>query len=184
MHQSGDTPEQVLFRNILLRLRDGKTTSDWEELIKHNPALVDVSSFANAVHLFPTKDAVVEHNIDQLHNINWPVATIKAMHTGQNASRASSDDAGGLDPVVHLAVTARVMLITNLWVEVGLVNGAVGTVISICYERGGPPDLPLAILVKFDNYTGPTFPDQTVPIPLYVILGLLQHVIVHSYKSL
>ena len=31
MHQSGENPEQVLFRNILLRLRDGKTTtSDWE----------------------------------------------------------------------------------------------------------------------------------------------------------
>ena len=56
------------------------------------------------------------------------------------------------------------MLITNLWVEVGLVNGAVGTVISICYERGGPPDLPLAVMVKFDDYTGPTLPDQTVPI--------------------
>ena len=76
---------------------------------------------------------------------NQPIATIKAVHTGQNASKASSDDAGGLDPVVHLAVTACVMLITNLWVEVGLVNGAVGTVISICYERGGTPDLPLAV---------------------------------------
>ena len=45
-----------------------------------------------------------------------------------------------------------------------LAYGAVGTVISICYESGGPPDLPLAVMVKFDSYTGPTFPDQTVPI--------------------
>ena len=106
----------------------------------------------------------MEYNINQLHNINRPIATIKAVHTGQNASRASSDDAGGLDPVIHLAVTAHVMFITNLWVEVGLVNGAVDTVISIVYEQGGPPDLPLAVMVKFDNYTDPTFPDQTVPI--------------------
>ena len=83
------------FHNILLHLRDGKTTtSDWEELIKQTPAQVDVSSFTNAVYLFPTKDVVMQYNIEQLHNINRPIATIKAMHTGQNASRASSDDAG------------------------------------------------------------------------------------------
>jgi len=92
--------------------------------MKQTPAQVeDLSSFPNAVHLFPTKDAVVEYNIDQIQNINQPIATIKAMHTGQNASKASSDDAGRLDPVTYLAVTACVMLITNLWVEVGLVNG-------------------------------------------------------------
>ena len=45
-----------------------------------------------------------------------------------------------------------------------MVNGAVGTVISIYYERGGSSDLPLAVMVKFDNCTGPTFTDQTVPI--------------------
>ena len=139
MRQSGETPEQELFRSILLHLRDGNTTtSDWEELMKHTPAHIDdLTDFENALHLFPTKDAVVEYNIYQLHNINQPIATIETLHSGQNASKGSSDDAGGLDPVIHLAVAARVMLITNLWVEVSLVNGAVGTVISILYERGG-----------------------------------------------
>ena len=133
--------------------------------MKCTPAHVgDISVFEDALHLFPTKDAVVEYNIDQLHNNNQPITAIKALHNGHNASKGSSDDAGGLEPVIHLSVGARVMLITNLWVEVGLVNGAVGTVISIVYETGGPPDLPLAVLVKFDNYTGPTFSNQTVPI--------------------
>lgn len=36
--------------------------------------------------------------------------------------------------------------------------------VSICYQSGGPPDLPLAVMVKFDNYQGPTLPDGTVPI--------------------
>lgn len=63
---------------------------------------------------------------------------------------------------------AQIMLIANLWIEVGLVNGAVGTVISICYEYGGPSDLPLAVMIKFDRYTGPTLPDGSVPItPIY-----------------
>lgn len=53
---------------------------------------------------------------------------------------------------------------TNLWVEAGLVNGAIGNVVSIYYQSGGPPDLPLAVMVKFDNYLGPTFLDNTVSI--------------------
>ena len=85
-----------------------------------------------------------------------PIATIKAVHTGANAAKASSDDASGLEAVVCLAKSARVMLTSNPWVEVGLVNGALGTIESICYRNGGPPDLPLAVMVKFDHYTGPT----------------------------
>ena len=135
MRQSGESPEQVLFRDILLRLRDGKTTvADWQYLMHQTPSQAeDLSVFDSAVHLFPTVDSVVEYNITQLHAINRPIAAIKAVHSGCNASKGTSEDAGGLDPIVYLAHTARIMLIANLWVEVGLVNGALGTVVSICY---------------------------------------------------
>ena len=38
------------------------------------------------------------------------------------------------------------MRTSNLCVEVGLVNGAIGTVIAICYQQGSPPDLPMAVM--------------------------------------
>ena len=63
-----------------------------------------------------------------------------------------------------LARSARVMLTSNLWVEVGLVNGAMGTVEAICYKDTTPPALPVAVMVRFDHYTGPTVYDGTVPI--------------------
>jgi len=68
---------------------------------------------------FPTMDAVVEYNIDQLHSNNQLIATIKGLHTGHNASKGSTDDAGRLEPVIHLSVGVHVMLIANLWVEMG-----------------------------------------------------------------
>ena len=126
----------------------------------------DVSSFSNAVHLFPTVEAVVEHNINKLHACGQPVATIKAVHTGPNVSKASPDDVGGLQPVLCVAKGAHVMLSANLWVDNGFANGAMETVQAICYHNGGaPPELPVAITVLFDKYSGPTLHDGNVPIP-------------------
>ena len=166
MRQAGSDPDQVHFRDILLRLRNAQVTrEDWEELMKHTPTIVqDLTPFTSALHLYPTVEAVVEHNVSKLKDSSQPIATIKAVHTGANATKASSDDASGLEAVVCLAKSARVMLTSNLWVEVGLVNGAMGTIEAICYRSGGPPDLPLAVMVKFDHYSGPTLHDGTVPI--------------------
>ena len=107
---------------------------------------------------------MVEYKVAQLQASGQPIATIKAVHTGANAAKASADNAGGLEAVVCLAHSARVMLTSNLWVDVGLVNGAMGTVQAICYRTGCPPDLPIAVMVLFDSYSGPTFPDGTIPI--------------------
>ena len=46
----------------------------------------DSSSFNNALYLFPTVEAVVEHNFNKLYACGQPVATIKAVHTGPNAA--------------------------------------------------------------------------------------------------
>ena len=167
MHQSGQDSNQVLFRDILLRLRDAKLAiSDWEQLMKQTPAEVsDLAPFTNALHLHPTIEAVVEHNVARLRATGHPVSTIKAVHTGPNASKASSDDAGRLESIICLAHDARVMLTSNLWVEMRLVNGSMGTVVAICYRSGeAPPSLPLAVTTNFDSYRGPTLADGTVPI--------------------
>ena len=61
------------------------------------------------------------------------------------------------------------MLSCNLWVQAGLVNGALGVVMKIVYAPGiNPPHLPTYVVVEFDKYIGPPW-DQTqpkhVPIP-------------------
>ena len=166
MRQTGTDPDQVLFRSILHHLRDCHVTiSDWQHLMSRTPAHVpEYCSFENALQLHPTVEAVTEHNLSMLYRNGQPVAEIKAVHTGPGAHKASSDEAGGLQAVVHIAHFCRVMLTSNIWIEVGLVNGAMGTIHSICYQNGGPPDLPLAVMIKFDSYFGPTFHDGTVPI--------------------
>ena len=169
MRQAGNDSAQQLFRNILMRLRNGELrVEDWKHLIQQTPVEVgdDTSGFDEALRLFPTTSAISEYNVTKLHSNDQPVAVIKAVHSGAGAIKASADDAGGLEPVVCLAHGARVMLTTNLSVQVGLVNGAMGTVVAICYDDDGesPPRLPVAVTVRFDSFSGPTLSDGSVPI--------------------
>ena len=125
----------------------------------------DLATFATALHLYPTIEAVVEHNITRLCASGQPIATIKAIHTGLNAAKASSDDAGGLEAIICLTHGAHVMLTADLWVDMGLVNGAKGTVVAIYYGSiGASLQLPVAVTVRFDSYQGPTLSVGTVSI--------------------
>ncbi len=166
LRQRGNDPTQVRFREVLSHLRDGSvTTADWEYLMTRTIARAhNVGQFSDAPRLYPTVEAVIEHNAKKLHDSGQPVAQIKAIHTGPNAAKAPPDDAAGLEPIICLAHGARVMLTSNLWVDAGLVNGAMGTVVHICYLSGGPPNLPLSVMIKFDHYSGPTLANGTVPI--------------------
>jgi len=60
MRQAGQDPEQVHFRDILLRLRNAQVTvADWKHLMTSTPTRVqDVSPFASALRLIPTVEAV------------------------------------------------------------------------------------------------------------------------------
>ena len=50
------------------------------------------------------------------------------------------------------------MLTMNLWSTVGLCNGATGTVVDIIFQNNHQlPDLPIAVIVQFENYRGPAF---------------------------
>ena len=61
------------------------------------------------------------------------------------------------------------MLTANLWQEAGLCNGAHGTVQNFIYQQDvTPPNLPIAVLVHFPNYSGPQFLQSnpnSIPIP-------------------
>ena len=48
------------------------------------------------------------------------------------------------------------MLTTNIWIEVGHINGAIGEITDIVYRIGTkPPDMPMYVVIHFENYNGP-----------------------------
>jgi ATP-dependent exoDNAse (exonuclease V) alpha subunit len=60
--------------------------------------------------------------------------------------------------VLYLAVTAKVVLESNLCPEVGLANGSTGFIKDIVYDDDKlAPNLPVYCWVEMDDYSGPTF---------------------------
>ncbi|KAK3919299.1 ATP-dependent DNA helicase [Frankliniella fusca] len=162
------------FRDALDRLSVGTTTAAdyarFGERFKLNVPAAEREEFKGATRLYTTCSEVAAHNIAKLQELNSPVARLPARHNNATATRGSTDDAAGLEPVVYLAKGARIMLRSNMWLEVGLVNGATGTVEDIVYEpgRAQPEDLPAVVMVRFDKYSGPTVADGLVPVPTEV----------------
>ena len=155
--------DQDGFRQFLIRLRDGDSTiADWKLLCSRNVGSFAVGNLTEtAVRLAYTNEVVAEYNCEMLKFLNEPIYSIKACHNCAKASRLSQDEFGGLEPIIQLAVGSRVMLTRNLWIEMGLCNGAMGEVKHIVYKDNDvPPALPIAVLVKFNNYCGPTFIDN------------------------
>ncbi|CAB3990332.1 ATP-dependent DNA helicase PIF1-like [Paramuricea clavata] len=55
----------------------------------------------------------------------------------------------------------------NLWPSAGLCNGSTGTVIDIIYAPNHtPPSLPIAVIVRFDDYIGPSFFNRESFVPI------------------
>ncbi|XP_028394505.1 ATP-dependent DNA helicase PIF1-like [Dendronephthya gigantea] len=155
----GNDPEQTQFRELLLRLRKGESTvDDWKLLLTRQPLKIsNLSEFNDATRLFYSNEEVANFNYENLVKLQKPIAQINARHSSATARKIPADEFSGLQPVLYLAKGAKIMLTMNLWPTVGLCNGATGTVEYFIYENNHhPPDLPIAVVVKFDNYRGPS----------------------------
>ena len=83
----GSNPNQVSFKLLLERLRDGDSTQEnWQQLLSLQPsAVTNLSAFENAMRLFYGNDQVPTYNYDQLLKLHEPIAQIDARHSSSFA---------------------------------------------------------------------------------------------------
>ena len=119
---SGDSDNQVLFRQLLHRLRTGDSTeNDWKILLTRQPVAVrDIDDFQDCTRLYFSNEDVARFNFIKLSELNEPIAPIKAVHSTQHAKTLNADDQSGLQPLIFLTRKAHVMLTCNLWSAVDL----------------------------------------------------------------
>ena len=153
------------FSAMLLRLRDGNSTQeDWEYLnlncAAQHKTQADIDSFKSpdTTWLFNTNADNAKHNTQMLKQLRTPRVRIDAEHDSTASASKSIEFARRLSPSLCLSVGAKIMLLWNLNSNIGLVNGATGTVKDWLYKAGEKaPVLPQTLVVEMNEYSGPPF---------------------------
>ena len=183
------------FVSVLRRLRDLEwTCADYFWLCKRKRSqlsFAERASFADAPVTMDlrrsTEDNPEEHRDSynksflraMAHKENLPVIRVDAAHEGVDQEEGLKIDESrfnGLAPHLEVCEGARVILIHNLAVEFGLMNGTQGIVQQIVFQKGYHPRhedpkyrMPEAIVIDFPKYAGPTFfenPERKTWVPI------------------
>ena len=164
--QRQEGEDQKEFREQLERLGKGQfTEEDWNKWNDRNLDLLpsdEREAFINGgLMACARRKDMHSHNVARVKAIGNPIAPITADSSPPAARGEINDKDASLPHNIILCEGAKVRLTDNLWVEAGLTNGSVGTIYKIIYGPGeSPPMLPRAVLVQFDGYIGPTFPNK------------------------
>jgi hypothetical protein len=90
-----------------------------------------VDAFKSALWLYFINKEVRDKNSDRIIATQRPVKRLLAQYIGSKAARATEDEADNLAPELYLCLGARVILTTNLWTKIRLINGLIRTIYNI-----------------------------------------------------
>jgi hypothetical protein len=152
------------FREFLLRLRNGvNTEDDWQRLNTDcstdgmSPEKLLSFEDINTTFLYPTNAQCIEKNYERLISLQRPILLLCATHDEVQSESKPADLAQNLLKEMYTCVGAKTMLLRNLALSSGLVNGSTGTIIDFVFTNTVPPAIPAFVIIDFAAYTGPAF---------------------------
>ena len=97
-----------------------------------------------------------KYNTIWLRNLLQPVVAIKLVNTSIGTWKVTSNQCDTIENLA-LYIGVKVILIQNIWVELGLVNGTTDIVEDIIQKEHADvkKDQPQALLIMVDGYNGP-----------------------------
>jgi hypothetical protein len=153
MRQKDDTPFAELLNRMRKQCKSEHLQAEDDVALKQRTDRLDTPS--DALHVFATNKSVDAHNTEMLLKKCSDTQYIQAedysssVESGRRHKLASPKKGGtdDLADVLSIGIGARVMLLRNLDVGDGLVNGAFGTVQGFGYDG----DSISSVHVKFDS---------------------------------
>ncbi|XP_076849952.1 uncharacterized protein LOC143498932 [Brachyhypopomus gauderio] len=148
------------FAQLLSRLRQRKRQ---DNLSEHDVNMLKLCETGDeldstALYIYATNAEVDDHNANMLKKVCADITIIHAQDFEKVAKTGRLEKMHGhhvhtthtsLPESLHIAVNAHVMLLKNIDVADGLVNGAFGTVAEVCFDS--EDDFPAKIYVTFEN---------------------------------
>ena len=142
--------------DALNRIRYGETNDQDYELMKsrYTTNLTDQDNRDKALHAHFTNKAVNEHNKEMLKKVKKPLMTIIAERPRKKKTPAT--EKGTIDNTSYLEKLelkegARVVLVNNIDLPDGLVNGAPGKVLNFVYRKLRGETEIIAVIVEFED---------------------------------
>ena len=157
--QAGESQE--VFARILSHFQQGNVDESYLNILKGRFCQISTNAkhvkWDNVPHLFYDNKSESEYNMHKLIGLDSPISKLTAPHNNGDAVKRYMLEANGLMLNLYLAVDAEVMLTSNLWVDVGLHNGAKGKVVDFLYKHADGPqtkngkEFPEAFVVQFHS---------------------------------
>ncbi|XP_072554803.1 uncharacterized protein [Paramormyrops kingsleyae] len=152
--------KDMQFAQLLNRLRKRKRGDAMleEDIAMLKLRVTGEGQDSTGLHIYATNDEVDQHNYHMLRKICSDHVIIHAQDFQRVAATGRLEKKHGhhanvqktcLPESLHVGVNARVILLKNIDVSDGLVNGAFGTVSDICFDTD--EDFPSEIYITFDN---------------------------------
>ena len=134
MRQGGDDAESSAFRTALAELRsDSVSDSTWKLLLtryKQGLSANKVTGFNNTIQLYSTRATIGKYNTIWLRDLLQPVVAIKSVNTNVGARKVTPNQYNTIENLA-LYIGAKVILIQNIQVKLGLVNGTTSIIKDI-----------------------------------------------------
>ena len=133
-----------------------------------------VIDFNNAIQLYSTRTTIGKYNTTQLRDLLQLVIAIKSVNTSIGIQKVTPNQYKTIENLA-LYISAKVMLIQNIQVKLGLINGTTSIIKDIIQKRHADikKDQPQLLLITVDRYNRPalfTQQDSKKVIPIFSVL--------------
>ena len=178
MRQGGNNAKSSIFRTALIELYSNSISNLTQKLLltryKQGLSTNKVTGFNNVIRLYSIRAAIGKYNTIQLRDLLQLVVAIKLVNTSIGTRKVTSNQCDTIENLA-LYISVKVILIQNIQVKLGLVNGTTSIVKDIVQKGHADikKDQPQLLLVTIDGYNGPTlftWQDSKKVAPIFSVL--------------
>ena len=178
MRQGSNDAKSFIFRTALIELYSNSISNLTQKLLltryKQDLSTNKVAGFNNAIQLYSIRAAIGKYNTIRLRNLLQLVVAIKLVNTSIGMQKVTPNQCDTIENLA-LYIGAKVILIQNIQVKLGLVNSTTSIVKDII-QKGHvdiKKDQPQLLLIIVDRYNGPTLftrQDSKKVVPIFSVL--------------